>query len=530
MSSANKMPDAQETIEKFGGIRPMAKKMNVAVTTIQGWKKRNAIPEGRLDDVKKTAKEHGINLFDKTPTQATPAAAERAKTTPTSPRPANDAPTHSTHEIKYVEPKGLSGRTVFVALIALIAFIAAGLMTMAPKIKVVSEQADRITQLERELKTVQKEQDVLTDVVPGDLRNKLKMIEKKAKNATARAQEIANNNKNIKQIISSGSVEERINLIEAQIGTYIDEKKATNLAGVWQNLQEMRGTKEGSSKLNNVSSDLLSWINRLQSDEVTVEEALPIIMEESPIIGEALGQVDGQNLKAAAMLLAMSQMRDTLSRDNASFEQDLALLQKLVGNENPALSASIEKLAPHASKGVLTPNGLSSEFKKLAGDVVVASLSGEDISVSEKAKSRFGEILIVKKDGEQITGTETQRAVADAQALIDDGNIQGTIQVLQNLDGDAAKVVAPFLKEANLSLLATQIQEMLGQNIHSKIQTSSFSSPANINLDSIKSMNLKNLSVDNVLDEIKEVVPLGGQIYEDPESGFKIYRKGSLPK
>jgi hypothetical protein len=223
-------------------------------------------------------------------------------------------------------------------------------------------------------------------------------------------------------------------------------------------------------------------------------------------------------------LLAMSQLRGSLSRDNQSFEQDLALLQKLVGEENPALTASIEKLSPHAQNGVLTPGGLSGEFKKLAGDVVVASLSGEDVSISEKAKSRFGEILVVKKDGEQITGTETQRAVADAQRLIDTGDIQGTIQVLQNLDGDSAKVVAPFLKEAKLSLLAKQIQELLGQNIQSKIRTSSMMSPKG--LDAIKSLNIKDIGVENVIDNIKEAVPLGGQVYEDPESGFKIYKQG----
>lgn len=525
MSNTSQLPSAQDIIEKFGGIRPMAKKMNVAVTTVQGWKKRNAIPQARLADVKKIAQIHDIDLLGSKPSKKTEKPI--SPKTP-SPKPANDAPTHSTHEIKYIEPRGLSGRTVFVALIAVIAFIAAGLMTMAPKIKVVSEQADRITQLERELKTVKKEQSVLTDVVPSDLKNKLKIIEKKAKSATAKAQAIADNTKDIKQIIASGSVEERIHLIEEQIGTYIDEKKSLNLVGVWQNLQALQGSKKGSKKLEGASGELLSWINRLQSDEVTVEEALPIIMEESPLISETLGQVDNQNLKAAAMLLAMSQMRNTLSRDNASFEQDLALLQKLVGNENPALNASIEKLAPHASNGVLTPEGLSTEFRKMAGDVVIASLSGEDVSVSEKAKSRFGEILIVKKDGEQITGTETQRAVADAQALIDDGNIQGTIQVLQNLDGDAAKAVAPFLKEANLSLLATQIQEMLGQNIQSKIQTSILTKPANLN--ALKSLDMKNLNVDNVIGEIKEAVPLGGRVYEDPESGFKIYKKGTLPQ
>lgn len=517
-------PDAQTIIENFGGIRPMAKKLNVAVTTVQGWKKRNAIPAARMDAIQKFAKENSITLGTKaaTPTETKAAKNDNAKAASAPNKGAT--PSHSTQEITFVASSGLSGRTTFIFLILIVAFMIAGLMTMAPKVKVVSEQADRITQLERELKTVQKEQSVLTSVVPNDLQNKLKLIESKAQSATAKAQAVAGEAKSLADTMASGSVDERLGLIENQIGSFIEEKTSVDLLGVWKQLEVLKDSDKGSAQLDSTSKDLLSWINRLQSDEVTVEEALPIIVEESPLIGKTLGGVEKDNLKAAAMLLAMSQLRGSLSRDNQSFEQDLALLQKLVGEENPALTASIEKLSPHAQNGVLTPNGLSGEFKKLAGDVVVASLSGEDVSISEKAKSRFGEILVVKKDGEQITGTETQRAVADAQRLIDTGDIQGTIQVLQNLDGDSAKVVAPFLKEAKLSLLAKQIQELLGQNIQSKIRTSSMMSPKG--LDAIKSLNIKDIGVENVIDNIKEAVPLGGEVYEDPESGFKIYRKG----
>lgn len=538
MNANKNKQDAQQIIENFGGIRPMAKKLNVAVTTVQGWKKRNTIPDNRMPQIKKAAQEHNISMTGGAPTRTstphTGAPKDAARNDNSKPQNKQRARGTSSHNpyakgnVNYTEPTGLSGRTTFIALIILIVFMVAGLMTIAPKVKVVSEQADRITQLERELKTVQKEQSVLSNVVPSDLRNTLRKIEKTAQTATTKAQKVATTAREAVAVMNSGSVEERIGLIEDQIGNYIEEKNSINLMGVWQNVQALRGSKEGASKLGETSKDLLSWVNRLQSNEVTIEEALPIIVQESPLIGEVFGDVEKENLKAAAMLLAMSQLRDSLSRDNASFEQDLALLQKLVGDENPALSASIEKLSPHAQEGVLTSAGLSQEFRGLAGDVVVASLKGEDVSISEKAKSRFGEVLVIKKDGEQLTGTETQIAVAEAQRLIDGGDIQGTIQVLQNLDGDAAAVLSPFLKEAKLTLLASQIQELLGQNIQSKIRISALTSSHGI--DSLKSFNIKDIGIESVIDNIKEAVPLGGQVYEDPETGFKIYRKGSLPR
>ena len=56
--------NAEEIIERFGGIRPMARKMAVAVTTVQGWKKRNVIPGSRRDELVRAASTHNIDLSD----------------------------------------------------------------------------------------------------------------------------------------------------------------------------------------------------------------------------------------------------------------------------------------------------------------------------------------------------------------------------------------------------------------------------------------------------------------------------------
>ena len=60
--SGNTIPNAQAVIKRFGGIRPMATKMDVAVTTVQGWGKRNAIPENRRAEIIKAAEKHAVSL------------------------------------------------------------------------------------------------------------------------------------------------------------------------------------------------------------------------------------------------------------------------------------------------------------------------------------------------------------------------------------------------------------------------------------------------------------------------------------
>ena len=53
-------PAAENIIALFGGIRPMAHKLSIPVTTVQGWKKRGVIPEARHTDIMIAAEAHGI--------------------------------------------------------------------------------------------------------------------------------------------------------------------------------------------------------------------------------------------------------------------------------------------------------------------------------------------------------------------------------------------------------------------------------------------------------------------------------------
>jgi hypothetical protein len=54
--------DTDAVIEAFGGIRPMASKLDVAVSTVQGWKTRGHIPENRWRDIIAAAGAHGVDL------------------------------------------------------------------------------------------------------------------------------------------------------------------------------------------------------------------------------------------------------------------------------------------------------------------------------------------------------------------------------------------------------------------------------------------------------------------------------------
>lgn len=56
------MTPAERIIEKFGGIHPMARKLSIPPSTVQGWKERGIIPAKRQPVVLNAAQESGINL------------------------------------------------------------------------------------------------------------------------------------------------------------------------------------------------------------------------------------------------------------------------------------------------------------------------------------------------------------------------------------------------------------------------------------------------------------------------------------
>src|SRR4051812_40186174 len=74
---------AERIIEKFGGIRPMAHKLNMPVTTVQGWKKRGAIPSNRHPDLLAAASRYNVTLDQ----------AELDAAAPADERPVEESPT-----------------------------------------------------------------------------------------------------------------------------------------------------------------------------------------------------------------------------------------------------------------------------------------------------------------------------------------------------------------------------------------------------------------------------------------------------
>jgi hypothetical protein len=555
---------ADEVIERFGGIRPMATKVGVPVTTVQGWKKRNVIPGNRRDDILAAANKHNVPVLDLMAVHIAPAPASAAKNTyGTDKKPAAAAPSArpasaqtgtAPRPLPQHPAPGASRTATNIAIavsLLLIAVICYGLTMVGPRVKQMNANEERIAQLEAQLAAVQQQAPQQTDPA------QMAALQEQNAGMQERLATLSND----LRTINEGAMPERLAKMEEMLGKYMQTSGNSALTGFWAKVQGMQADPASQSSLQNVMASLQAQLPNMtnptqaadgtQVPGMSVDQALVNLRAQDPAINQTFAGVPDQDMKAAVVLLGFSSLRENLRRDNESFGTDLALLEKVVGKDDPALHEALNRLAPKAQEGVLTPSGLGNEFRTVAGDIVVASLSGEDISVEEKAKAALHNVMRVEKDGQALTGTPTQMAVTQAQKQLDSGDIDGAIATLEQLQGPAAEKAQPFIQDARSTQLAGQVQQLLTGNILGRLGLGGMAGmalnaaqggvnggmPGNLpqvvtggagmptDMQGIANMVGKaGQSVGGGVANVVTGTIGGGQVVEDPASGVKVYR------
>ena len=556
---------ATEIIERFGGIRPMANKINVPVTTVQGWKKRDVIPGNRRGEVMAAAQEYSIDISDLTSGSAianenrqeepkieaseplTPFAARREEAARTesvrvervsTSRPAAPrAAEFKSHEELMAEIQSSNEQAIKTSVWATTGLIliamAGGAFLLWPSAKKIEQNSQDIATLEGnveqlggDVRDMNRRGSFLKNLVPEDMQQKIDEMQTQARNIQQNMQQLSEQAERFQQGVmagDAGSLSQRMDNLEAQ---FAELTGSDSMAGFSARIKSLEQSVAGQAHLGDAMTELQGIVDSLDGRVSTLEGKLQDVQGEDTALGQTLEGVSGDDLKAAAMLIAFSQLRGSLNRQ-APFEEDLALMQKMVGNDNPELQEALMRLAPKSESGVLTAGGLSDEFKGLAGEIVVDSLKGEDVSVMDRIKTRIGSIFKVEKDGEMVTGTETQAAVNRAQILLDKGDIQGAITELQTLQGPAAQKAEPFIEQAQATMLAEQVQTMLYQNILSKISASATLSGAVPAVDNMMPQTALpkapyKVDLNAIKQGMESIDPMPQEVIKDDESGVTI--------
>jgi hypothetical protein len=445
-------------IDRFGGIRPMSAKTGIPVTTIQGWKKRDAIPLARVREIKNAALLHGVDvesLLESSPEN-------------------NNMPRNLFGATPDTTPNNYRVVAIGAGVALTLALIIAAVFAVAPEVKKVSDQERRITELEQQLVVMkqqkEEQQQVQAPLISVDIQEKLVGLQGKV----AELSEQARTYTAAVEDLQTGTMMERLNKLEGHVGHLLQDANAQGLQNMLSKVQSLQNSPEGNASLEAIMGTFAGALgadsNGTEKTPDQVTEVFEKLRQSDPKIAETFKDVAPEDMRAAVMLVGMSQLRSSLARDNQSFDSDLQILKSTAAKDDPKLQEAIDRLAPKAKSGILTPDGLSKQLRGLTGEIVEASLKGEEVSIEDKALARFGDIVKVEKNGKVVSGTDTQQRVAEAQKLLDAGDVAGAVTILNGLQGPAAEKAAPLIDSAQATMMAEQVQNLLGQNILSKLK------------------------------------------------------------
>ena len=507
--SESTIPNAQAVIKRFGGIRPMATKLGIAPTTVQGWGKRNAIPENRRGEIIKAAAQHDVSLnglkgFAATATKKTAPAPAKPKKTPTQvknaqvkntgktapakkpaqakapaktaprakiqaavqpaqqPQPATEAANQDTGktgisvaELEAVRRESLRSGAVAATLIAGVITVT-GLALFGGGSSTTGMDPQRVAQLETRINTIEAGQ--------MGLDQRLGQVDRQTHTALSLLGATETGQVQTESLLSEGSsVLETMAFLQKQVeemGQSNPDSKSMSrqFEQLSRNAATQNALQSGLQELKSLVSNVQNQVQTLGSEVETTQAQ----------ISQAVGGANGKDVQAAALLLALGQFRSAVNR-NGPFDQDLQIIRGLVG-DNAELNTALDRLAPHAETGVLSVDGLGAQLRVLAGDVIVAKLAGEETSLKDRMVQRLNDMVSVSKDGQPVNQNAPTPEIARAQSELARGNIAAAMREVQSIQDVDPQLTQPWLEQAQATMQAQGVEIMIMQLVLDQVQ------------------------------------------------------------
>ena len=418
----------ERIIERFGGIRPMATKLDTPVTTVQGWKKRGVIPVRRHADILAAAARATIEIDPAELAATDPGGgASRFETRPDEVGPAAAAP-----RLSEVSSQGgsLSGLALTISVIALLA---------------------------------------TTGVAGGGWWFYVRPLQS----------EVANLGKRLAAAEPAGDLNRRIAVLEADIARFPVGVAITggssngDLAELSQDVARLKAASSqteqlakrmGELQLAAGGRELLSQsIQDIQSSTAATQGEVERLNGMIKSMTGRLDQVDAvlsqrrqQALRAEALILAVGQLRAAL-RQSKPFTGEVRALRALAGDD-PQIAALMDKVAPVADSGVPTPDDLRTDLDHLAPEIVRSAVVGDGSSWWRQALYRVESVVTIRRVGTQVAGDKVDAIVARAGAKADGDDLAGALAELQGLTGLTADAAAPWIRDTGQRLLVDGVE------------------------------------------------------------------------
>lgn len=412
---------AQRAIRAFGGIRPMASKLGVPVTTVQGWKERGHIPEARIPELMTAAAIHGITLTDAElkdlpeasppATQANGAQAETITSPAPGPAAAKVAPPQSAgtaelkpstnHEQAKEAPPAAAARAARqrVGLVPALWAMALAALMLAAAVSLPYWGAR-------------------VGLVPEGQRSAAAELAALKKRTTA------------------------LESIAAELSNRLEQRSGADGGKIAALESRLSGLGDANAKLAAQASSLQQQLGTLQEKIKKIQEADP---------------------RYAALALAVVQLQEALMR-SGPYEKPLATVAAL-GQGESEIDAALATLKTHAAAGIPTIAELTRRFDAVSVAAARAAIAPAEHGWIGAILARFSRLVVVRRANGEVAGEGPQAVLARAEARLEKGNLPGAVAALSTLEDEPAKAVKPWLDDAQARLAAEEALNTLARRV-----------------------------------------------------------------
>lgn len=494
---------AHTIIEAFGGIRPMAKQLGLAVSTVQGWKERSAIPANRQDQIRAAARENNIDIDPAVLRAAAPSEGPagqpqviEGKATPvpekkvpekkvadkdvpeedaaqkaaagggekTGEKPADKKPekaaatggmsaasaasrarARKSDAAAQAAPRRGGFAPGLVAGVVLAAVVAGATVYTQPYWRdLLGEAGSAQGQTAAALADLETRLDDLQADLPAD--------------NTAAISGLGERIATLESAVSQGAGQDpetraALESLNTQMARLTDRLEALE-----QELADLRDVAGAPSP--ELAGRLSSEAQRLDELLTAQSELASRLAETEETLAEAAAAREAApGSRETLMLLALLQLRDAL-QGSGPYDQPLAMLQNLAG-EDPALAGVVAPLERRASAGMPSLRDLQARFPDVARRIAAIEVGEEGEGWSAGVLRRMAEAVNLRPVG-LVEGDAPTAVAARAEVKLNDGDLAGALAELDALDGAAAEAAASWRSDAEARLAADRAVSRLG--------------------------------------------------------------------
>ncbi len=453
VTNSNGSGAVDRIVERFGGIRPMANKLDTPVTTVQGWKKRGAIPLARHADLRAAAAKFRIKLDDadldaatpteeRTPTEGAvpvitapvitaPVITDAAPTdgapvdapvtepaSPTPDAPKVDAPAPDSAAAGYSKPEttepsptaSIAPATIapaptyvdedragsgFATALSIVALLVGATALAEPWWGPRLAGWPATTGAPGAAATAA---DPALHAQVQQLADRLGRLEQRPAGAAAPAGAPADTSS---LDAALRQLSDRIDGLEkrpATAATPPDPRVAQlteRFGGIEQRLTAVAGNSQSAQDL---------------------RQDLDALKQQLTAVSQAVESRRDAATAAQALVLAAGQLRSSLAAGQP-FQQDLQAVRAL-GIGDAGVTQPLDAVSAFAAKGIPTQAQLTDRFRPLASEIVRAAERGDGGNWLDQVTGKLATLVTVRRQGGGVVGTSPEAIVARAEAAV----------------------------------------------------------------------------------------------------------------